>query len=167
MKIIDYKNETWYSIWIILIVLSPILSLIGGYGYFYVLALLYPLAQFIALNKKEQKLINWIWLLHFPFWLYIIKLDIDYINLIYIIPLNSFLGEILLSIIFRKFGGFKWFVFNTISYITILFTFYLSGNNDFFQIIIIVLGFGASAFISAIGLQYGFLKNLSNTLSTK
>lgn len=98
----DLVRKRWFKIWFLLIVASPLVSFIGSYGYFFVLALLFPLAQLIGINQIERSKRNLIWLIHFPFWVYILKLDLDKADVIIAIALNSILGEILLTIFFSK-----------------------------------------------------------------
>jgi hypothetical protein len=160
MKELFRKN--WFRTWVLLIILSPLLSFIGSYGYFYVLALFFPLAQFIGINRIQKSKWNLIWLLHFPFWVFVLSLDLSPSEIIISILLNSLLGEILLSILFQKFARFIWFISNSMAFGILYSGLIMSGSNDFAQIVMMIISYGISACIMGLGLEYGYVQKHAN-----
>jgi hypothetical protein len=152
-------KKKWLKTWVFLIICSPIVSFIGSYVYFQVLALLFPLAQLIGINQIRNSKLNLIWLLHFPFWLYVFRLGLEYDEILVYILLNSILGEILLAIIFKKFGRMVWFILNSFALALIYGGIIISGGNDFFQIVIMIVSYASAAIISGVGLEFGYLKD--------
>ena len=140
-------------------ILSPLISLLGTYVFAYLLALLYPLAQIQGINKIQKSKLNYLWMLHFPFWFLAIYF-IQNKNLIpIVILLNSILGEILFTIIFSKFGRLNWFFFNSIGIFAIYFGVNNLTNNDFYMIIMLIFIFAVSAIFAGIGIDRGYLRN--------
>ncbi len=154
----DLVRKRWFKVWFLLILISPLVSFVGSYGYFFVLALLFPLAQLIGINQIERSKVNLVWLIHFPFWVYVINLDLDRTEMLIAIALNSILGEILLTIIFQKFGRFIWLILNSFALAIIYGGIIISGSNDFVQIVILIVSYAIAAILLGIGLEYGFLK---------
>ena len=157
-KMKDLFRKKWFRIWVLLIILSPLISFIGSYGYFYVLALLFPLAQLVGINRIHKSKRNLIWLIHFPFWIYTLNLELDRNEIFIFIVVNSILGEILLAIIFQKFGRFIWLILNSIALAIIYGGMIVSGSNDFIQVVIMIISYGISAITLGVGLEYGYLR---------
>src|SRR5262245_17528700 len=132
-----FKRE-WFRLWFILTVSSSFVSFIGGLGYFFVLALLYPLTQLIAINRAHTSKLNYLWLLHFPFWIFVLRHDYSHREILIAITLNSILGEILLSIIFKRFGRLIWVLTSSLSYGLIYGGIQMYGPNDLVQIIVMI-----------------------------
>jgi hypothetical protein len=162
----DLLRKKWFRVWLLLIVGSPLVSFIGSYGYFYVLALLFPLAQLVGINQINKSKLNLIWLIHFPFWIYVISLDLDRTEILIAITLNSILGEILLTIIFQNFGRFIWLILNSFALAIIYGGMIISGSNDFVQIAILIVSYAIAAILLGIGLEYGFLKKKNTHYNT-
>jgi hypothetical protein len=162
----DLLRKKWFRVWLLLIVGSPLVSFIGSYGYFYVLALLFPLAQLVGINQINKSKLNLIWLIHFPFWIYVISLDLDRTEILIAITLNSILGEILLTIIFQNFGRFIWLILNSFALAIIYGGMIISGSNDFVQIAILIVSYAIAAILLGIGLEYGFLKKKNTYYNT-
>ena len=162
----DLLRKKWFKIWCLLIVGSPLVSFIGSYGYFYVLALLFPLAQLVGIYHIEKSKVNLIWLIHFPFWIYVLRHDLDRSDILIAIALNSILGEILLTIIFQKFGRLFWLILNSFALAIIYGGIIITGSNDFIQIVIMISSYAIAAIILGIGLEYGFLKKKNTHYNT-
>lgn len=163
----DLIKKKWFRTWILLTISSSLISFIGSYGYYYVLALLFPLAQLIGLNKIKRTNLNLIWLLHFPFWLYVLSLNLSSNQIIIAIIINSLIGEILLTIIFNKFSRFIWMLSNVIALGLIYGGIQIYSRNDFIQIVVMMISFGISGVISGFGLEYGYLKEKERTTTLK
>ena len=130
------------------------------------MALLFPLAQLVGLNQIEKSKLNLIWLIHFPFWIYVLGLDLNRTDILIAIALNSILGEILLTIIFQKFGRFIWLTLNSLALAIIYGGIIISGSNDFIQIVIMISSYAIAAILLGIGLEYGFLKKKNTHYNT-
>lgn len=154
------KNK-WLLYWIIVSIVAPLVSFIGGYGYLFVLALFYPLAQTIALNKIPHVKMPWLWLIHFVYWIMLIIYSPSYEVTIIGILASSVLGQILLFFMFGTFGKFQWLLFNTAGISLILLTFHLLRevpiSNDFIEIIFIIGLSFTCAFLTGLGIKRGYL----------
>lgn len=144
-------------------VLAPLFCFIGGYGFLYLFALIHPLAQTLAIRKINGVKLPWLWMVHFFYWIFILT-GINEIELaITAILCSTILGQILLKLMFGTFGRFNWLLWNSVGLGLLTFTTLWLGSyhieNDFYEIIILVLLFLTSSFLSGIGLRLGYLKN--------
>src|SRR5690606_30770089 len=103
----------WIIFWISLNILAPLCSFIGGYGFLYVFALFYPLAQTIAIRKIENVKYLWIWMTHFIYWILILNFIHEEKLAITAILMSTILTRFLLEIMFGSFGNLNWTIWNT------------------------------------------------------
>jgi hypothetical protein len=159
----------WIIFWICLNILAPLFSFIGGYGFLYVFALFYPLAQTIAIRKIENVKYPWIWMTHFIYWTLILSFIHEEKLAITSILMSTILGQFLLKIMFGTFGNLNWIIWNTagiglLILIHLLLRYYqIQISNDFFEIIIIVGSFTTSSCLSGIGIKQGYIKDNYNS----
>ncbi|MCJ8288549.1 MAG: hypothetical protein HRT58_00840 [Crocinitomicaceae bacterium] len=150
-----FKN--WTFIWTLCIVASSLLSFAGGYGYFYVLALFYPLAQVIAMSFKPRSKYYGIWMLHFVYWLFILYLDLELTGNLLAFIASSILGEVLLRFIFKDIIKYRWLLFNSLAMIVLIllgtFLMHYKITNDMIQIALMVLLISVPSIISAQGIK--------------
>jgi hypothetical protein len=156
------SNNKWLINWVILSIAAPLVSFIGGYGYLYVLALLYPIAQTYALAKIQHIKMPWIWLVYWVYWMVIVVYSSTIQFTIIGIIASSILGQILLYLMFDTLGKFQWLLYNSTGICIVLLVLYLMRelhiSNDFIEItLIIVLSF-IIAFLSGLGIKKGYLK---------
>jgi len=160
MTPIQLKNN-WLIKWVVLSISAPLLSFAAGYGYLYALALLYPLAQTIAIEKIPKVRMPWLWMFYSVYWFLLIRFSSSYEFTISGILLSSILGQLLLRIMFGTFGGFKWLLFNSIGFVSIIIVFYilrdLNITNDFVEISLVIGISFVSAFLSGLGIKLSYI----------
>jgi len=160
-------DKRWLLLWMALNVLAPISSFIGGYGFVHVFALFYPLFQTLAIRKIKNVKYPWIWMTHFIYWILLLSYIDDYNMALIAILGSSIIGQLLLRIMFDSFGKFNWIIWNTGALgLLIVTTHYLrnySVSNDFYEILIIILLFLSSSFLSGMGLKLGYMKSTYNS----
>jgi hypothetical protein len=147
-------------------VLSPLLSFAGGYGYFFLLSILFPLGQYLLLSRKANSKLIILWLLQIVLWFYFFVhedlLHFNENNLAVTCLVSAVYGELVLSLSFKRFGKLLWFLSAALSYYLIRYGWKISGSNDFIQIVVIVLTYSLAATFSALALYFGFLKSINS-----
>ena len=162
-RVWDLLEEPWLPTWILLTIASSLLSFIGSWGYFFFLAFLFPLAQVIGLFRIKRTIRNLIWLLHIPFWFYVLGLKLNPSQIWIAIFINSILGEILLTFIFQKFSRFTWTIANGLALGIIYGAMQFYTMNDFVQTVVIIISYGVAAIITGFGLVHGYLMSKERT----
>ena len=149
--------QNWTSIWTLCIVAASMFSFAGGYGYFYVLALFYPLAQVIAMSFNTSSKYKGMWMLHFVYWLFIIYLELELTGNLIAFVSSSILGEVLLRFIFKDIIKYRWLLFNSLAMIVIILLGTLIINykitNDAIQVSLVIVLVSLPSIISAQGIK--------------
>lgn len=163
-------KSKWYLKWIILSISAPLVSFIGGYAYLYFLAVIFPLAQTIALSSLPKSRKSWLWMIHSFYWIafivYTTEFDVKFGLGAFLILLSSLIGELLLKYIIGASNKFKWTLYNSLGLLCIFFVFYLISEmsipNDLLEMSLVIFIAGVYAVISGIGVWSSYTNKKSD-----
>lgn len=152
-------KKDWFHTWIFLNLIGFVLSAMSGLYYFFFAALLVPCAQTIGLFRIQHSGRNLIWLIHTPLLFFILIQHLNPVAVILLIVAMSLWGELLLLIIFKRWGRMAWFYMNTIG---LLLLFIIADLQPYKltwgSIAISLAGVLFYAILTGIGLYFAFLR---------
>lgn len=147
----------WKIGWVVLIVVSVLVSTRMAYMAPVVLAASYPIAQMISISLIPGSRYSALWLLHVFYWLIVLYLGMSEKVLFIGMLGSSILGEMLIRVIIPRLVKWRWLVFNTLAMIVLIasdiLVSYFDDSLRCNPIVILVSMFTVSALVSAQGIK--------------